>query len=64
MKVIKRNGSEVAFDITKIIAAITKANDTVDEKIRMTQIQIMRIAESVEMSCKEMNRKLHRLVLI
>ena len=54
VKVIKRNGSEVAFDITKIISA--KANDTVDEKIRMTQMQIMRIAESVEMSCKEMNR--------
>ena len=56
VKVIKRNGSEVAFDITKIISAVTKANDTVDEKIRMTQMQIMRIAESVEMSCKEMNR--------
>ncbi len=56
VKVIKRNGSEVAFDITIIISAVTKANDTVDEKIRMTQMQIMRIAESVEMSCKEMNR--------
>ena len=56
VKVIKRNGSEVAFDITKIISAVTKANDTVDEKIRMTQMQIMRIAESVEMFCKEMNR--------
>ena len=44
VKVIKRNGSEVAFDITKIISAVTKANDTVDEKIRMTQMQIMRIA--------------------
>ena len=56
VKVIKRNGSEVAFEITKIISAVTKANDTVDEKIRMTQMQIMRIAESVEMFCKEMNR--------
>ena len=56
VKVIKRNGSEVAFDITKIISAITKANETVEENIRMTQTQIMRIAESVEMSCKEMNR--------
>ena len=58
VKVIKRNGSEVAFDITKIISAITKANETVEENIRMTQTQIMRIAESVEMSCKEMNRAL------
>ncbi len=36
MTVIKRNGSEVTFDITKIIAAITKANESVDESIRMT----------------------------
>ena len=35
MTVIKRNGSEVTFDITKIIAAITKANESVDESIRM-----------------------------
>ena len=39
MKVIKRNGSEVDFDITKIIAAITKANESVDESIRMTNEQ-------------------------
>ena len=56
MTVIKRNGSEVAFDITKIIAAITKANESVDECIRMTPMQIQRIAESVEFSCLKMNR--------
>ena len=56
MKVIKRNGSEVTFDITKIIAAITKANESVDESIRMTPMQIQRIAESVEFSCLKMNR--------
>ena len=36
MKIIKRNGSEVVFDITKIIVAITKANDVVEESLRMT----------------------------
>ena len=56
MKVIKRNGSEVSFDIAKIIAAITKANESVDESIRMTPMQIQRIAESVEFSCLKMNR--------
>ena len=56
MTVIKRNGSEVTFDITKIIAAITKANECVDESIRMTPMQIQRIAESVEFSCLKMNR--------
>ena len=45
MKVIKRNGTEVVFDITKIIAAITKANDVVEENERMTPMQIQRIAE-------------------
>ena len=49
MKIIKRNGSEVAFDITKIIVAITKANDSVEEVDRMTPVQIQRIAESVEL---------------
>ena len=53
MTVIKRNGSEVTFDITKIIAAITKANESVDESIRMTPMQIQRIAESVEFSCRK-----------
>jgi len=56
MKVIKRNGTEVIFDITKIIAAITKANESVGESARMTPVQIQRIAESVELSCLKMNR--------
>ena len=56
MKVIKRNGTEVVFDIEKIISAITKANDSVEESARMTPMQIRRIAEFVELSCLKMNR--------
>jgi len=56
MKVLKRNGAEVAFDIDKIAAAITKANESVNEDERMTATQIERIAESVEFSCVKMNR--------
>ena len=56
MKIIKRNGAEVGFDITKIIIAITKANESVEEADRMTPMQIQRIAESVELQCQRMNR--------
>ena len=56
MKIIKRNGSEAAFDITKIIVAIGKANETVDEGIRMTPMQIQRIAESVVLNCEQLGR--------
>ena len=56
MKVIKRNGTEVVFDIEKIVAAITKANGSVGEEARMTPLQIRRIAEFVELSCLKMNR--------
>ena len=56
MKIIKRNGSEVAFDIDKISIAITKANEVVDESERMTPTQIKRIAESVTLQCEKMNR--------
>ena len=56
MKIIKRNGSEAAFDISKIIVAIGKANATVDESIRMTPMQIQRIAESVVLSCEKLGR--------
>ena len=56
MKVIKRNGTEVVFDIGKITSAITKANESVDENARMTAMQIKRIAEFVELSCMKMNR--------
>ena len=56
MKIIKRNGSEVAFDIDKIIIAISKANKTVGENERMTPMQIQRIAESVVLSCEKLGR--------
>ena len=56
MTVIKRNGTEVTFDIGKIIAAITKANESVEEGARMTPMQVKRIAEFVELSCLKMNR--------
>ena len=56
MKIIKRNGSEMIFDITKIIAAITKANEVVNEEERMTPMQIRRIANSVELACTEFGR--------
>ena len=56
MKIIKRNGAEVTFDIKKIETAITKANDAVTEAVRMTPLQIKRIAESVQIACEEMGR--------
>ena len=56
MKIIKRNGSEADFDISKIVTAISKANDTVDESIRMTPVQVRRIAESVVLSCEQLGR--------
>ena len=56
MKIIKRNGAEVTFDITKIIMAITRANDTVEESDRLTPVQIQRIAENVALQCEKMNR--------
>ena len=56
MKIIKRNGAEAVFDITKIEMAITKANDAAEEAVRMTPLQIKRIAESVQISCEEMGR--------
>ena len=56
MKIIKRNGAEAVFDINKILVAITKANAAVDEPVRMTPLQIQRIAQSVEISCQEMGR--------
>ena len=56
MKIIKRNGSEVVFDIEKIINAVTKANNAVEESVRMTPLQIQRIAQSVTISCEEMGR--------
>ena len=56
MRVIKRNGAEVEFDIVKIIAAVTKANAATEEDARMTPVQIQRIAESVELACQGLGR--------
>ncbi len=56
MKIIKRNGAEAVFDIEKIVMAVSKANNTVDESVRMTPLQIQRIAQSVQISCEEMGR--------
>ncbi len=55
MKVIKRNGAEVIFDIQKIVIAVTKANEAVEEAKQMTAAQIRRIAESVEIACINMS---------
>ena len=59
MKIIKRNGSEAIFDPNKIIVAVTKANESVVPSARMTDIQIKRIAEDVEMAALHMNRSLN-----
>ncbi|MGN1248827.1 MAG: anaerobic ribonucleoside-triphosphate reductase, partial [Candidatus Spyradocola sp.] len=56
MKVIKRNGTEVAFDIQKIENAISKANQVVEDAAKMTQLQIERIAQSVELQLIKLNR--------
>lgn len=56
MKVIKRNGAEVEFDIQKIVNAIAKANNSVDESVRMTKMQIDRIADNVTLSCDALRR--------
>ena len=51
MKIIKRNGSEAVFDITKIISAITKANKVVPEAQRLTKQQIIEISDHVQEVC-------------
>ena len=51
MKIIKRNGSEAVFDITKIIAAITKANKVVPDAQRLTKQQIIEISDHVQEIC-------------
>ena len=56
MKIIKRNGSEAEFDSMKIYNAITKANDNVEEKYRMTPLQIERITERVVLACEQLGR--------
>ncbi len=56
MKIIKRSGAEVVFDITKIIIAVNKANNVISENLRLTKAQIDEIAANVERTCLEMNR--------
>ena len=56
MKIIKRNGSEAVFDITKIIVAVSKANKEIDERQRLTNEQIRTIAANVEGTCGAMGR--------
>ena len=56
MKVIKRNGTEVSFDVSKILSAITRANESIDAEKRMTSTQVQRITESVELACRELGR--------
>ena len=51
MKIIKRNGSEAVFDLTKIIAALTKANHVVPESQRLTKEQIIEISDHVQEVC-------------
>ena len=56
MKIIKRSGAEVAFDLEKIIAAICKANNSVKTEEKLTDIEIDEIAEVVAASCEDMKR--------
>ena len=56
MKIIKRNGAEVPFDITKIITAVTKASDSVSGQNRLTKDQITQIAAAVTDQCQALNR--------
>ncbi len=56
MKIIKRNGAEVPFDITKIITAVTKASDSVGGKSRLAREQITQIASDVTDQCHALNR--------
>ena len=56
MKIIKRNGAEVPFDITKIITAVTKASDSVGGQSRLTKDQITQIAADVTDQCRQRGR--------
>ena len=56
MKIIKRNGAEVPFDISKIITAVTKASDSVGGQSQLKQEQIIQIASAVTDQCQALNR--------
>ncbi len=56
MKIIKRNGTEVVFDLEKIRSAVSRANSAVEEQFQLTPVQISRIAQSVALHCEQMGR--------
>ena len=58
MKIIKRNKSEVDFNVNKIAVAVAKANNVVPESEKLTPMQIERIADSVQKQCEKMGRAL------
>ncbi len=58
MRIIKRNGSEVDFDVSKIAAAVTKANEATDGKKELSDAQIKEISEYVEFKISKANRAL------
>ncbi|MBQ8392269.1 MAG: hypothetical protein IJX51_00710, partial [Clostridia bacterium] len=58
MKIIKRSGEEVIFDINKIVVAIRKANNSVAIAEQMSELQIKLIAENVEKKCAKVTRSL------
>ena len=58
MKIIKRSGEEQEFDLSKIICAVSKANLTVKESLRLSDEQLVDIAENIERRCKKMRRAL------
>ena len=59
MNIIKRNGTEVVFDNSKIVAAVEKANTEVPEIERLTKEEIEDITKSVEEECSSMSRTLN-----
>ena len=59
MKIIKRNGSEVVFDISKIIAAVTKANNVVPAAQQLSKQQIHAIADHVQAVCGARNHAMN-----
>ncbi len=59
MKVIKRSGAESKFDVKKIIAAISRANSSVNEENRITDEEIIRISNQVMAECKKMKRSMN-----
>ena len=58
MKIIKRSGKEVIFNVNKILAAVKKANESVVDSERMSEEQIEEIGKNVASACEHMNRSL------